>query len=85
MDSQEMLLLGFLLVLLAIMCVYYAKSQKRIRKLLFGALSGVILLFPVQLILSGLGYAITINLFTVTTAAILGIPGTILLTVAALL
>ncbi len=85
MDSQEMLLLGFLLVLLAIMCVYYAKSQKRIRKLLFGALSGVILLFPIQLILSGLGYAITINLFTVTAAAILGIPGTILLTVAALL
>lgn len=85
METGEMLLLGGLIVLMAIMCGYYARSKKRIRKLLFGSLSGVALLFPAQMILTGMGQAIMLNLFTVSVAAVLGIPGTVLLIITACL
>lgn len=82
MNGSEWFVVGGIVVLAVLMIMYYTKSSKRIRKLLFGSLSGVALLYPAQLVLSSMGYAISMNLFTVSTSVVLGIPGVLLLAVA---
>ncbi len=79
MDGQEWILVAGIAILLVITCAYYSKSKKRIRKMLFGSLSGIAVLYPVQLAMSSFGYGISMNLFTVAVSAVLGIPGVVLL------
>lgn len=78
MTTFECLVLGCLLLFAVILFIYYTKSKKKISKLLFGAGSGVVMLFPAYWILSALGYSFTINIFTVSISVVLGIPGVIL-------
>lgn len=85
MDPKEWFLLGGLIVLFVIMGCYYARSRKRMRKMFFGTLTGVAVLYPATLILTAFGITLTMNLFNVTVAAILGIPGVALIVAAQLL
>jgi len=83
MDWKEYVLLGVLLLLFVVMYLYYSKCKRKFGKVLLGALSGVAVLYPVQLVLAAMGFSVTMNLFTVSVAVILGIPGVVLLAVAA--
>lgn len=89
MDIKEVFIIAGLFILLVIICMYYAKCKcgflKKVCFLFFGALSGMAVLYPTQLILSHFGYAFSINLFTLSVSGILGIPGVALLVTVVLL
>lgn len=80
MKPFEIIVLIVLAFLFIIMCSYYAKRKRGIVKFIFGVSSGIIFLFPVQLILGSFGIHISINILTLTIAGILGIPGVVLIT-----
>lgn len=79
MDSGECILTVGIIILGVVMIIYYTKSKHRISKFLFGTLSGIGLLFPAQWILGALGMGFSINFFTGSVAAVLGMPGVLLL------
>lgn len=79
MDSKEWILTLGIIILAVVMIVYYTKSKRRISKFLFGTLSGIGLLFPAQWILGALEVEFSINFFTGSVAAVLGMPGVVLL------
>lgn len=85
MDLFEIALLSSLIILFVLMIAYYSKCKQKIVKLLFGICSGIVLLFPVQLILASLGVNISINILTLSVSGILGIPGVILITAISIL
>jgi len=82
MELSEGLLLAGLALLFLIMGLYYAKSERRFQKMLFGSLSGVAALYPASLAAGAAGMSLSMNLFNLTVAAILGIPGVVLLVAA---
>lgn len=85
MDIKELLLAICIAILAVIMLVYYSKCKKKFSKLLFGTLSGVAVLYPIQILITSLGGILYVNLFSVCVSVILGIPGAVLLGIAALL
>ena len=76
--TEGMLLTG-IGVLFIVMGMYYARSRRRYRKMLFGSLTGIAALYPASLAMAAAGFPVTMNLFNVTVSAILGIPGVLLL------
>ena len=82
MERSEIFLIIGMVILTVAMCIYYAKSRRRFTKLFFGALTGAGALYLAHLILAATGYILSMNLFTFSVAAIMGIPGVLLLTVA---
>lgn len=85
MDIKEIILALCIAALTVIMLVFYSKCRKRFSKILFGFLSGVIVLYPVQMVVSAVGGMLSVNLFTLSVSAVLGIPGVVLLGVSAFL
>lgn len=83
--GDELFLTIGLVVIAALMLWYYAVTGKRIRKLIFGSVSGLLLLYPAQWIVTAMGGVMTVNLFTTTVAALLGIPGVAVLSISVLL
>lgn len=81
MSSSEAYLVVGIIILAVIMCIYYAKSKHRFTKLLFGAVTGVGMLYAAHFLLSAAGISLSANLFTLSVSAILGIPGVILLVI----
>lgn len=79
LDMLELSVIVALSILLVIAILYYTKGKMRFAKLLFGMCSGVVLLFPVQYLLTYLGYGISVNIFTIAISAILGVPGVALI------
>jgi pro-sigmaK processing inhibitor BofA len=79
MNTLELFLIAGLILLFIIMCIYYSKCKQKFIKVLFGLCSGIVVLYPVKLILSSFGILININIITITIAAILGIPGVALI------
>ncbi|WMJ24425.1 pro-sigmaK processing inhibitor BofA family protein [Paludicola sp. MB14-C6] len=79
MSTFEIVLMISLIILFVIMCVYYSKCKHKFIKILFGFCSGIVLLYPVKLILSSFGHIIDINIITISISAILGIPGVALI------
>lgn len=82
MEAREWFLLGGIVILFVIMGCYYARSNKKFRKMLFGTLSGVAVLYPATLIMTAFGLTLSMNLFNVAVSAILGIPGVVLIVAA---
>lgn len=82
---SEGLLAGGVILLFVILVMIYSKKKRLIGKLLYGGISGVAVLYPVQLALSAAGYEISWNLFTIAVSAVLGLPGVALLAAAVLL
>lgn len=80
MDMLELSIIVALGILLVILVAHYTKGKMRFAKTLFGICSGVALLFPVQYLLAYLGYGITVNIFTISISAVLGVPGVALIT-----
>lgn len=85
METTELFLLGGIAILAVIMCIYYSKCRHCFAKLLFGAASGALLLFPAHWLVGALGQALSVNVFTLSVSAVLGAPGVLLLAVAAFL
>ena len=85
METTEIFLLCGVILLAVIMCIYYSKCKHRFAKLLFGAGSGALLLFPAHWIVTALGQALAVNVFTLAVSAVLGAPGVLLLAVSAFL
>lgn len=81
MDGSEVWLVAAIIILAVIMCIYYSKSKHRFTKLLFGALTGVGMLYAAHFLLAAAGITLSANLFTLSVSAILGIPGVVLLVV----
>lgn len=78
--AQDELILAIGLIIIAILMLwYYAVTAKRLRKFFFGVASGLLILFPAQWIVAAMGGFMTVNLFTTTVAALLGIPGVALM------
>lgn len=63
------------------MSFYYLRRRHVIRSLLRGMLTGVAALFLMHYFGNWIGFSPEINLFNLMQAAVLGIPGVILLTV----
>lgn len=82
---KEIILTISLIILAVIMIVYYSKCKRKFAKILFGVLSGVAVLYPVQIMISALGGDLYVNLFTISVSAVLGIPGVVLLGIASFL
>lgn len=78
MDINEILVLLSMSILLVLNLVFYSKCKKKFSSFLFGSISGVVLLYPLSIILGSIGYSLTTNIFTIATSVILGIPGVIL-------
>lgn len=81
METKELILTAGVIILLVVMIGYYSKCSHKLKKLLFGSLSGVAVLYPASLIIGAMGYGLTMNLFTVSVSVLLGIPGVALLIV----
>lgn len=81
MSTFEIIVLGIVAVLAVAMLWFYAKSKNKIVKLLFGACSGIGVLFPAGYILEAVGYGrcLPVNVFTLSVSGILGIPGVALM------
>lgn len=79
MNTMEIIITVVLFLLLILMAWYYMKCKQKFVKMLFGICSGVLMLYPAQMILSNFDVAININVMTVSLSAILGIPGVILI------
>ena len=85
MDINELVLTGGLILLAIVMIAYYAKCKRKFSKLLFGLFSGVLVLYPAQMMITALGGSLYVNIFTVSVSAILGIPGVVLLGITSLI
>lgn len=85
MQTKEIFLAVGLIVLAVVMTGFYMKCNHKLKKLLFGSLSGIAVLYPATLILGTMGIGMTMNLFTSVVAVLLGIPGVALLIVCACL
>ncbi|MDO5559988.1 MAG: pro-sigmaK processing inhibitor BofA family protein [Oscillospiraceae bacterium] len=68
-----------------IMILYYRKKKKPLKNFLFGVLTGLIALAAANQFGGCLGCKVNINLFNAATAAILGIPGVLMIMIAQLL
>lgn len=79
MDIKEIILTITIVLLCIVMGMYYSKCKGKFKKILFGFISGVAVLYPVQIMISAMGGIFYVNIFTVSVSAILGIPGVILL------
>ncbi|MFZ2537426.1 MAG: pro-sigmaK processing inhibitor BofA family protein [Oscillospiraceae bacterium] len=85
MDIKEVVLTISIIILAVIMLVYYSKCKRKFTKLLFGLFSGIVVLYPVQIMITAMGGSLYVNIFTLCVSAILGIPGVVLLGVASFL
>lgn len=85
MRQAEIVLVAGMVLLFVFMAIYYTKSRRRFTKAFLGAMSGAALLFPLHWIFSAMGIALSVNLFTVSVALILGAPGVLLLGAASFL
>ncbi|MEG2428926.1 MAG: pro-sigmaK processing inhibitor BofA family protein [Oscillospiraceae bacterium] len=79
------ILIIILAILAVIMIIYYAKSNKKIVKLLLGVFSGIVLLYPLHYLLALMGISLAVNYTTIAISGILGIAGLTLLTVTSFL
>lgn len=84
-SPYEIGLIVLLIILFFIMIKYYSSCSKKFSKFCFGFSSGIITLYPAIYVISHFGGNISINIFTLTIASVLGIPGTILIAVASVL
>lgn len=75
------IIIATLIILAVIMIIYYAKSNKKISKILIGSFLGIGLLYPLHYLLLKMGIQLAVNYITLAIAGILGIPGLALLCV----
>lgn len=68
-----------IIILAVIMITYYIRSKRGFLKFLFGVLSGIGTLFLVSMIMTTVGYSLSVNIFTVAICSVLGAPGVLLL------
>ena len=59
--------------------IYIFKNKKPLKNLMLSGIFGVVTLFLVNLISFGIGDTLEINLYTIGTSSLLGIPGVILM------
>lgn len=85
LSPYEIGLVISLIIQLVIMFKYYSTCNKKFSKFCFGFSSGILSLYPTIYIATHFGGSITINIFTITVASILGLPGTALIAIASLL
>lgn len=83
MEVWEGILVGILAVLFLGLAVYYRKRRVRLTGLFFATAAGVGSLWPAAMGMTALGCTFTVNLFTMLTAALLGVPGVATLCAAA--
>lgn len=81
MERNEIFLVIGIVILAVAMFIFYSKSSKRFTKLIFGAFTGTGSLFLAHWILTSAGYVLSMNLFTFSVAAVMGIPGVLLLSI----
>lgn len=78
---MTLVFLGLFVVLLALIARNALNKTNKLLKLAIHALGGVVGLWLIDLLLSVFTVEIPINVFTISTVALLGFPGAILLTV----
>ncbi len=78
---QDVIFWGIWAVLGVLMLLYYLRRKRRFLSMLVGAGSGILALFVLHYGGSWIGFAPALNLLHLLQAAILGVPGVILMAV----